>query len=372
MSTYIGPATVPSPRTWSPGDRLTAYRLTSDIAGAIDFLGRRPFFSGYQTSAVAQSIPTSTATSVLLDAEVTDNWGGHSLTTNTSRYVAPVAGWYLCTGQTPFAYTASSNLYVHIASIRATVGGTTTTYEGGKIPGASGHQPNPVCAELVQLNAGDYVELGCWQDTGASQTLVNGTKSASLTVQWVAATSGTTGLPVPSPAAWPSPPSYITAAWMNTNVRDVIRYLTYPPIFRAYYNGSSNTQPSQTWPSGTAIAMDTVTVDNYGGWSSSTPTQYTFQRPGHYFVYGQMAVTASTAGSRGAGLRVNGGTVQWGGHEMPCAGSVTPGHTSVVQRILKVAQGDYVELIGFQNSGSALAYRTGASTCKLIAVWLGA
>lgn len=369
---------VPNPYSWNPGDKVTAPRLR-DTATAVAFHTSRPAF--YATQAAAQSIPNSTWTGITLDNAFVDNVGGHSNSTNNSRYTAQVAGWYLAIGSIPYPSLSTANTDSFIAGVRVNgLNDNAHLFEGTKHTGANTHGIQPMIIEIVKLNVGDYVELATFQITGAAQTLVSSGGvlpntpqiNAYLSLSWVAAVSGTTGLPVPSEATWIDGPG-VTAAALNSNVRDAIRFLTYPPIARLYYTGT--TPAGQNFPNNafTAVSFDSVTVDNYTGWAGTgtNPTRWTAPVAGHHLVVGYASFGNSTAGKRGAALRVNGTTTYYGQTTPAITTSGNDaGNCMLAQRFLKLNAGDWVETMGYQNTGGNLSMTTGTSTNRLIVVWM--
>ena len=357
---------VPSPRTWT-GEKVTPAKLR-DLGNAIAFLRQKPMFQGYQLT--AQPVATATHQALNWDTEMIDTWGQHSTSSNPSRWVAPVAGWYWVTGRVFWDYTASSSANQHSVTIRTTSGVTPTDWRGETRPGASTHTPGAFGGELVQMAAGDYVEIAGYQGSGSTQnTRVDSTpsvflKTPMMTVQWVAATSGTTGLSVPSPAAFASP---LTSAQFNA-YRDAVKFMVYPPIARLARASTTQSIASGTWPTGTAITFDTATVDNYAGWNSGVnPTRYTIPATGMWLLYGLLAYSGNTAGTRACGLRVNAGTTDWGTHDMPATVSST--HRASAVHFRRLTAGDYVELMAFQSSGSNRT--TQDDSTHLVAIWMG-
>ncbi len=84
---------------------------------------------------VSQSVPNATWGIITFDAEDVDTYGGHSTTSNTSRYTCQYAGWYRIGGRAAFAAnaTGSRGARVHI--------------NGNYIPGAAtlaAAAPSPV------------------------------------------------------------------------------------------------------------------------------------------------------------------------------------------------------------------------------------
>jgi len=205
-----------------------------------------------------------------------------------------------------------------------------------------------------------------------------------LHAQWVAAVTGTTGLPVPDPSAWPVPPAYVTSSFLNTNIRDTIRFLSYPPIVEVSSAGSQAIPNGGIGVTGTALTILTSElIDNYSAFAAST---FTAPVAGLYWMYGQVCFAeagVTTGISRGAGLTVTssnyGGSAVtlWGSSETPSTGSnaaMNLGHTSIVRRYLRLNAGDTVQLAAYSNDsgGSRTAGTSGNSVCRFIAVWRGA
>lgn len=383
---------LPAPRTWgaSGPEPVLVPELRTDVDNAITFLTNRPMCLAYDTT--AQAVTSGTDFLLQLTSEQVDNWGGHSVSTESFWYYCQVPGWYLATTFAPFNYTSSTvNLFT--ASVGVGLASGVTVRQGEQTYwGVSGATPCLTACDLVQLTrtgppgtAGvDYIAIYARQGTGSNVNILNNTGNVPyMYVRWVAASSGTTGLVVPANATWPSPPSYVTSAFLNSNIRDTIRFLTYPPIFRGYYAGSGNTVPNQTWPAATVIKLDTTSgagttagglpVDNYSGWNSGS-SYWAAPVAGLYTVFGQVALAGSSnAGHTGAGLSVNGGTVQWG------KGHYSPNHTSpvgdIVFRRLRLNAGDQVQLMASNNISATLNVTgSGSSECftKLVIVWEGA
>ena len=160
----------------------------------------------------------------------------------------------------------------------------------------------------------------------------------------------------------------VSAAFLNQQCRDVVNFLAYPPVLRA---ASSTTQsiPSQTFPSGTQITtLGTETVDNFGGFSSST---YTAPVGGIYYVYGQVYFAGTTASTAyAAGISVAGGTIQWGTQARSDTTSGAQAFCMTVVRHLRLTAGQTITLWAWQNSGSSMnTVSSGAELSKLIVVW---
>lgn len=381
------------PRTWTDagaaalGDPVKAWYLSHDVGGAVAWHRKPTMFQG--VTSVAQGINTNTWSAIGGYDELIDTFGAHNDGANTARFYAPAtystrAGtpgdWYLCTGYIPFDSANTANVF--IAGLRVNGGGT--VFEGQKQPSAAGHVVDCMVMDLVQLNGGpdDYVELVGYQTTGALVNTVVSNKSPSLTVRWVAADPTWSAIATPALPALPhnwTPGDVVTGSAtgtgkvpLNTELRDVINFLNNPPMARLTSQGSSQTIPATT-SSWTSIQFTTTgeSLDNYGGWSSGTPTRYTCQRAGLYLVYGLAAVNEASGatGYRVARLLVNGTTAYAGGSCFPASAS-TAGTAVPVCAQIRLAVGDYVELQMQHAAPAALSVKSSAGDAsRLIAVW---
>lgn len=377
-------AVIPSPSTYAAGPVL-APQLRGDAADAVAWLSRRPMFIGTQTNS-AQAVPNNTDTPVALDTEVYDNYGGHQLVANQGTYYGMAPGWYLAEAIAPLNYVGGvGNLSVGVGGNQG--GGSFGIFYGMSVPSSSGLNPCAVGARLMQMkNTGhyggasnDYIRLYVNQSSTATQNLLNGTsRYPQLYARWICANSGTAGLPVPSPAAWPAPTGFVTSAFLNAQVRDTIRFLIYPPVMEWSYTGSGQNLASQTTVAavGTTIDLDTNTVDNYEAFSSTSNT-WTAPVAGLYYAYGQVSASADPSSvAIAAGLTVtsanyHGGTptTLWGA---AWAAALTGTNSAIARRRLRLNAGDTIQLAGFQrDSGSFAAPILGSGmwTSKLIMAW---
>lgn len=174
-------ATVPTMRTWTDTEVVDASMMNSNIRDALNFLLSRPKFQGRQT--VAQSIPNTGFTSITFDVEDVDTDGGHSTVTNTSRYTAQTAGYYLCSGHATFVNTSAGGDRRAILALNGTaVNGS----NGNNTSDASVPYSVPVNTMYIYLNIGDYIELQVSQSsTGALNTNVSGSYQSMLSVLWI-------------------------------------------------------------------------------------------------------------------------------------------------------------------------------------------
>jgi hypothetical protein len=365
------------PRTWVDqddavtGTPVMSYDLERQVSSAVAFHRGRMMFQGDGGS---QSIPASTWTPVEV-GEIWDAARGHSDTSNPARVYAPVtasgADWYLCVGMVPVGASSTGAV---IAGLRLDGG---TIYEGAKLPLGSGHAATAMVCDLLKVDSFEYIELMTYQNSGGALSLSSSTtKTAQLTMRWATVHSGTTVDLPGTPRTWTAG-DVLTAdsagtgeVPLNTHIRDVLRWLRYPPAARLDSAGTSQTVPSSTW---TSINFTAEQFDNYGGHStSSNPSRYTVQRDGLYFVYGLASIAeTNTTGYRISRLLVN-GTDAYGGTSARPVASSTIGSSLPACAHIRLEAGDYVELQSYQSSGSSLAVKDGTGDAsKLIALWRG-
>lgn len=178
--------TVPAIPTEIPGNFITGalFNATVGAAGAWAFgsgSNGPPRFQGYSVS--SQSIPTGiNYVSLTLDTEVYDSDGGHSTTTNTSRYTVQVAGTYYISGSCGYPGTAGGN-----RSTRIAVNGSPA--QGSQVADAPTTTANSwygIATCFAVLNVGDYVEVQTWQNSGGGISTNGGVATGpTLNVLWV-------------------------------------------------------------------------------------------------------------------------------------------------------------------------------------------
>jgi hypothetical protein len=149
-----------------PGNFETAAFWNANVQALGNFLLSVPRFVGYQAhSGTPQMILDSTWVAVLLDTEITDTEGGHSTTSNTSRYVCQVAGTYKVEG----AYVASANSTAGFRAAKFMVNGSTTVTLSEKSATPVVGFPTTVSLSAeVTLGVGDYIELFAYQNSGTA------------------------------------------------------------------------------------------------------------------------------------------------------------------------------------------------------------
>lgn len=171
---------VPNPRTAIAGEFETAAFMNA-FRDAINFSVNPPVAQLYQTA--AQSVPNGAFTALAFDSTQSDTYGGHSNSTNNTRYTAQVAGTYEFSG----LYGSVSNAtgtrdttWAKNGAILTTPGATTTST-------AVNGLNSVVTAATVQvpMSVGDYVELQVFQASGAALNTSPGQYGCLLSVKFI-------------------------------------------------------------------------------------------------------------------------------------------------------------------------------------------
>lgn len=177
---------VPTAPTFADSVPLPSSSL-NQLRDMLNFLASPPIAELRQI--VVQTLTTGvgaavTFTSEGVDTDV-DGTGGHSTSSNTSRYTARYPGWYQVSGVVAFAGNVTGRRIcwwtINGVSANAT--------QLGFGPIATGDQEIPARTAHVYLAAGDYLELIAYQESGGNlDTLVAGSNnvaSSAASVRWV-------------------------------------------------------------------------------------------------------------------------------------------------------------------------------------------
>lgn len=173
---------VPTAPTFSDGVLDTSQ--LNQVRDVLRFLSTPPIADMNQT--VAQTLTTSvfaavTFTTETVDTDV-DGIGGHDTSSNTSRYTARYPGWYQCSGGGGFAVNATG-----IRATRWAVNGTAVN--GSQTAEATTAATSAEWAARTKhfyLNAGDYVELQLFQNSGGNlNTDVTTADQSHVSIRWV-------------------------------------------------------------------------------------------------------------------------------------------------------------------------------------------
>lgn len=162
-------------------------------------------------------------------------------------------------------------------------------------------------------------------------------------------------------SSWVTPRTWVTsevppAATWNIHVRDNLSWLgNDAPYCRLH----RTTTQSLNSGAGTAIAFDSELLDQGGMHSTSSNTERITVPAGMGGVYaigGCIEWATNATGTRYTVIRLN-GSGELDRSQVP-VNSASFGTDTTVTTIYRLAAGDYVELVGFQNSGGALNVAT--------------
>jgi len=129
--------------------------------------------------AADQSIPNSTYTKVVLEAESYDIQGEFDPVTNY-RFTAKAAGLYLCVGMLDYEPVVDQTIYQMAIYKNGVFFQACNCYSSGTTAGT------PLIVAVVQLAASDYLEAYALQFSGATATLVCAWDGCWLTVVKIA------------------------------------------------------------------------------------------------------------------------------------------------------------------------------------------
>lgn len=143
-------------------------------------------------NSAGQSIPNTTTTVLTFNSERWDNAGIHSTASNTSRLVAPKAGVYEVFGSVSWLEAKQTATWLMAIRVNGTA-----TYGAAWCPFA--FQSEHSISTQVKLEAGDYVELCVFQQTGGA--LLTGAGSFPAPQEFGMTWQGT-GTPSLTPVDW--------------------------------------------------------------------------------------------------------------------------------------------------------------------------
>lgn len=173
----------------------------------------------------------------------------------------------------------------------------------------------------------------------------------------------------PSPKTWTDTTDFLTAANLNTELRDALTFLLQKPrvaLRRVAAQSIPNTTAARV-----PIQWDTEDSDLASMWSSGANTKIFTQYAGRYSVavIVDFAVGGTTGSSRALYVKAN-GTTEWtvAVHPSNGASDTIMGFTFEIPRLFAV--GEYIEILAGQSSGGALNIGGGAD-CYCSVKWEG-
>lgn len=175
---------VPTAPTITSGTSSTSQM--NQFRDAINFVLNPPIAELKQ--ATLQAVATFPATAAItFDAEDVDDdvdgVGGHSTSSNTSRYTARYPGWYQIAGHVSWAGNATGRRWSFVRVNGTDVPGSQTALAATSADDIS----VPAVTKQVYLAIGDYVELFAMQSSGGNLNTYVGSDEAysHMSVRWV-------------------------------------------------------------------------------------------------------------------------------------------------------------------------------------------
>ncbi|MEU9002586.1 hypothetical protein [Streptomyces sp. NPDC048551] len=149
-------------------------------AAVLQLIDAKPIAVLQQT--VTQSVANGAWAVLTFDTEITDPNGGHSTSSNTSRYTCQYAGWYRVTGRAAFATNATGSRGARIHKNGSFIQGAANLAGAGTLNGIS------EVSHILSLAVGDYLEVAGGQNSGGSlSTSYAGEAASMMYVEWIRA-----------------------------------------------------------------------------------------------------------------------------------------------------------------------------------------
>lgn len=155
------------------GDTAIFLSLGSGNWKCLNYSTAKHFCTVYNSAAI--NVATATVVVATFDSEVSDLAGLHSTSSNTSRITIIRTGFYLLN-----AYMIYSTSTIGIRQIGFKKNGAYTDMPVLIFPNPGGGQVQVTLTSVLPLNAGDYVELYAYQESGSTLTIGASGTTASL------------------------------------------------------------------------------------------------------------------------------------------------------------------------------------------------
>lgn len=183
-------ATLPTPATITANTKPTAANFNTYRDALQQLQGGTPSggqglldcFVGHATA--TQNLTNGVAAAILLDTEDVDSAGGHSTSSNTSRYVAQTTGWHGCHGTVVLGGSATT----HSLQGYFEVNGSSSNiywFEQINCPNGAGIASGVSFGGLVFLTAADYIEIFASQDSGGTVATSTARGGSRMSVKWM-------------------------------------------------------------------------------------------------------------------------------------------------------------------------------------------
>lgn len=271
----------------------------------------------YRSAAMA--LPTSGSfTTITWDTHDApfDDVGLHSLTTSPTRFTAPVAGRYRLTGQVEYAPNVTGVRIVRVLKNGARL------CDNAQNALSDGTTANRVQVDsgIVQLAAGDYLEVAAFQSSGGSLSLNTGATST-----WAVFTLDNASIAKTAARVWRSTTQTLTTAVAA------------------------------------AVSFDTDEFNDGSAFHStaSNTSRLTAPATGRYRITAEIDFSPSATGIRQLQLVKNGATVLGSATANGLSDGVTSTKVEVHSGMIALTSGDYVEVQALQTSGGNLTVASG-------------
>jgi hypothetical protein len=174
-------ATVPPITTWAPSitTETTAANFNARLRDTINFLKATPLCVLRKNS--NQTISNDSWTGLTWQTEDIDSDNGHSTVTDTNRYTAQTAGYYLFASTVEFVGNGSGFRQVRFSVSSGAVVGEHSIIMNGT--GANTADIN-TCAYAF-MNIGDWVQVEAYQNSGGSLDVQNDGGDTRFEIKWV-------------------------------------------------------------------------------------------------------------------------------------------------------------------------------------------
>lgn len=171
---------------------------------------------------------------------------------------------------------------------------------------------------------------------------------------------------VPAPKTW-SVNEYLTAAGLNLALRDALNYLLNPPMVRVRHSATISAA-NATY---TAHSFNTEDYDTDAIHSTSVNTsRLTIVTPGVYRLTGAISWAGNATGRRFQTWYKNGAVIDGAALHLPASSASSITCPAATVEVALVAN-DYIELVGWQDSGGALNMNPGTGLLSYAqAMWV--
>jgi len=337
-----------SPRTWTTGATgtlLNASALNTDIRDNMASL------RGLNDAACRLYLTADTGISNAADTAVTwqasaYNVGGMwSSGTNPTRVTVPTTGYYELNAL--LAYHFNSGGGSRRVSYRVN-GGTVTRLAVRQATDEG--QTYAFGSDVINLTAGDYLEILAFQDSTATVKIDSGPAGSTLTVRLLGDANA---------ATWTAPTTYqlsagLTAAGLNTDLRDNVLTLRGMQGYALKLSMTANLSVANgngvrpTW-------NNAIFSIGSGMWSSAvSASEVTVPITGYWETWGRATWALNSSGRRGVRVALQ-GSATGDTLEQDMVGPVTAtGNTVGFSDLLYLSSGTKLMLDVIQECGAAL------------------